>query len=84
MARMTPRSSAVVQLRVDGALKQAFADAARREQTTPSRAMRSLMEDFVRESRRKEAERQSRLVASASDAEETMDEVMRLQAWHFD
>lgn len=81
---MPSRSSTVVQLRVDEKLKQAFADAARREQTTPSSAMRSLMEDFVQDSFRKEAARQSRIVAAAPDFEETMDEIARLSAWMHD
>lgn len=68
-------------MRLDDSLKKAFAEAAQRENTTPSRMMRVLMEDFVKASRRREAQRQSRLVAAASDAKETMDDVMRAQDW---
>ena len=69
------RDSTVLQLRLDDQLRQAFVDAARRENTTPSRALRALIETFVRESRRKEAQRQSRLVAETSDSVATMEDV---------
>ncbi|MCJ2036552.1 hypothetical protein [Methylobacterium sp. J-068] len=65
------RDSTILQVRLDERLKQAFADAARRDSTTPSGALRMLVEEYVRESRRKEARRQSRLVSAASDARET-------------
>jgi antitoxin component of RelBE/YafQ-DinJ toxin-antitoxin module len=65
------QDSAVLQVRLDERLKQAFADAARRDSTTPSGALRALVQAYVRESRRKEAQRQSRLVDAAPDADET-------------
>ena len=78
------RDDAVLQLRLDERLKSAFAEAARAQNSTPSQAMRALITDYVRESRRREAQRQSYLVAAAPDAEETMDELMRVQNWLFD
>lgn len=78
------RESTVFQLRLDDNLKQAFVAAAERENTTPSRAMRALIESFVQESWRKEAERQSRIVAEASEEEGIMDEIERAQAWIHD
>ena len=75
------RESAIFQLRLDDRLKQAFIDAAERENMTPSRAMRDLIEAFVKESRAKEAYRQSRLVAEAPDSHATMDDAVRAQAW---
>ena len=65
------RESTVMQVRLDDRLKRAFAEAAERERTTPSGALRALVEGYVRESQRKEARRQSRLVAAAPDAAET-------------
>lgn len=65
------RDSTVMQLRLDERLKRAFSEATERESTTPSKAMRTLVEDYIRESRRKEARRQSLLVATARDAAET-------------
>lgn len=78
---MPPSVSTVMQLRVDAELKQAFAAAAERERTTTAGALRTLMQDFVRESTRREAQRQSRLVASAPDADTTMSEVMTVQGF---
>ena len=79
-----PRETAVLQLRLDARLKDEFTEAARAGNATPSQAMRNLIADFVRQSKRREADRQSRLVATAPNADETMDEVMRVQAWLVD
>ena len=76
-----PRDSTVLQLRLDDQLKRAFVEASARESTTPSKALRDLIETFVRDSRRKEAQRQSRLVAEAAAKDDTMDEVARAQDW---
>ncbi|WP_156647938.1 hypothetical protein [Methylobacterium sp. Leaf88] len=46
------QDSAVLQVRLDERLKQAFADAAWRDSTTPSGALRALVQAYVRESRR--------------------------------
>lgn len=73
------RDSTVMQVRLDERLKRAFSEAVERESTTPSRAMRMLVEDYVRESRRKEARRQSLLVADARDAAETRALMMDVQ-----
>lgn len=74
------RSSAVLQLRLDARLKDAFVEAARAQDASPSEAMRSLIAGFVRESHRRQADLQSRRVATAPDAEATMDDMMRAQA----
>ncbi|MCX8256272.1 hypothetical protein RHAL1_03276 [Beijerinckiaceae bacterium RH AL1] len=79
-----PRVTTVLQLRLDAQLKHDFAEAARAQNATPSEAMRELMAGFVRQARRREAERQSRLVAASPDAEATLDDAMRAQAWLFD
>ncbi|MCJ2047211.1 hypothetical protein MKK58_22125 [Methylobacterium sp. J-078] len=73
------RDSTVLQVRIDERLKHAFADAAKRDSTTPSEALRTLVETYVRESRRKEAQRQSRLVAAASDTAETQALIAEVQ-----
>lgn len=73
----------MLQLRLDERLKSEFAEAARAQNATPSEALRSLIAGYVRENRRREARRQSHLVAAAPDAEETMDEMMRVQEWLF-
>ncbi len=73
------RDSALLQLRLDEGLKAAFTDAVRREHTTPSRALRSMVEDFVRQSRRKEAIRQTQVVAGAPDADETIALLIEVQ-----
>ena len=78
------RENAVLQLRLDGRLKSDFAEAARAHDLTPSEAMRGLIAGYVRDNQRREAKRQSRLVATAPDAAETMDELMRVQDWLFD
>ena len=78
------RENAVLQLRLGERLKREFAEAARDQQSTPSDALRALIADYVRANHRREAERQSRLVAAAPDAEATMDELMRVQDWLFD
>ncbi len=75
------RENAVFQLRLDGSLKAAFTEAARWEQSTPSQVMRTLIADFVRASYKKEAERQSRIVAADPDSKATLDEIESLQAW---
>jgi hypothetical protein len=61
-----PRGSTVFQVRTDDALKAAFAEATLRERTTPSDALRHLMQQYVRDSLRREAAKQSRIVAAAS------------------
>ena len=78
------RENAVLQLRLDERLKSEFTEAARAHDLTPSEAMRALIAGYVRDNHRREAERQSRLVATAPDAEQTMDELMRVQDWLFD
>lgn len=78
------RDGTVMQVRLDERLKQDFLNATEREHTTPSKALRAMVEDFIRQSRRKEAERQSRLVAEAEDADAVMAEVMAAQGFHGD
>lgn len=67
-----PRDGTVMQVRTDNSLKFAFAEAAKRERTTPSDALRDLMQQYVRDSLRREAARQSGIVAAASDAAESL------------
>lgn len=45
--------------------------------------LQQLMAGFVRRARRREAERQSRLVAASPDAKATLDDAMRAQVWLF-
>ena len=78
------KSSAVMQLRVDDRLKSDFAVAARAQNATPSQALRALMADYIRQSQRREAERQCRRVAAAPDADATMNDVASVQEWLFD
>ena len=78
------KSSAVMQLRVDDRLKSDFAVAARAQNATPSQALRALMADYIRQSQRREAERQFMSFAAAPDADETMNDVASVQEWLFD
>ena len=78
------RENAVLRLRLDERLKSDFAEAARALDLTPSEAMRALIVGYVHDNQRREAERQSRLVAMAPDAKQTMHELMRVQDWLFD
>lgn len=78
------RENAVLQLRLDEVLKSEFVEAARCQNLSPSEAMRALIAGYVRENHRREAARQSSLVASAPDAEISMGELLRIQDWIFD
>lgn len=78
------RDSTVMQFRTDNALRLAFTEAAQRDRTTPSDALRGLVEQYVRDSLRREAARQSRVVAEAEDADEVMADVMAAQGFHDD
>ncbi len=66
------RDGTVMQVRTDSRLRAAFAEATQREQTTPSEALRHLMQQYVRDSLRREAARQCRIVAAAPDAAESL------------
>ncbi len=76
---MTAGNNSVLHVQVDPALKQAFEAAAQREKITHAELLRQLMRDFAHVSKRDEARRQSRFVASAPDATETMDLLMEVQ-----
>ena len=78
---MTGRPGTTLKVSVDEPLSAAFAEAAKREHLTSSDLLRRLIVDFVGDSRRREAERQSALVASAADAGETMDLVKEVQGF---
>ena len=63
---------AVMQFRTDTRLRAAFTEATRREHTTPSDVLQHLMQQYVRESLRREAARQCQVVAAAPDAAESL------------
>ena len=62
------RGSTVIQVRTDNGLRAAFTEAVQRDHTTTSDALRKLMQQYVRDSLRREAARQCHLVAAASDS----------------
>ncbi len=49
------RDGAMMQFRTDSRLRAAFTEATQRERTTPSDALRHLMQQYVRDSLRREA-----------------------------
>jgi|GEM_PF-4771225 len=61
-----------MQFSTDTRLRNAFTEAVRREHTTPDDALRHLMQQYVRDSLRREAPRQCRVVAAAPDAAESL------------
>jgi len=73
------RDGMEMQVRTDTALTTAFTEATQREHTTPSDAVRRFMEQYVRDSLRREAARQSRLVAAAPDEAESMALLQKVQ-----
>ncbi|MDP4026248.1 hypothetical protein Q8W71_26840 [Methylobacterium sp. NEAU 140] len=66
------RDSTVMQFRTDSSLRTAFTEAAEREHTTTSDALRQLMQQYVRDSLRREAARQCQIVTGAPDAAESL------------
>lgn len=66
------RDRTVMQVRTDHRLRAAFTEAAQRERTNPSDALRHLMQQYVRDSLKREAARQCRIVAAAPDAAESL------------
>ncbi|MGU3666343.1 hypothetical protein ACLBX9_19325 [Methylobacterium sp. A49B] len=66
------RDSTVIQVRTDSRLRTAFTEAVQREHTTTSDVLRQLMQQYVRDSLRREAARQSRVVTAAPDAAESL------------
>ena len=59
------RDSTVIQVRTDSGLRAAFTKAVQRDHTTTSDALRTLMQEYVRDSLSREAARQCHLVAAA-------------------
>lgn len=66
------RDGAMMQFRTDSRLRAAFTEATQRERTTPSDALRHLMQQYVRDSLRREAARQCHVVSGAPDAAESL------------
>lgn len=66
------RDGTVMQFRTDSRLRAEFSQATQREHTTASDALRQFMEQYVRDSLRREAARQCQVVAAAPDAAESL------------